>query len=81
MSQAQKHPIPADAPLTKQLVVAAFIEGVHSLGVEVDAWRRFGSDVSAFLKAKGLAEEFQAWRDGAEKWRDGAEKRPLKRKR
>ena len=54
----QRMPIPADAPLTKQTVVAAVVESLHSVGQELDAWRRFGADVSAFLTERDLAETF-----------------------
>jgi hypothetical protein len=64
---AKKQPIPVDMPITKRDVVAAFIEGVHSLGQELEAYRRFGAEVSAFLGEKGLGAEFEARRKKAGK--------------
>lgn len=55
-------PIPVDEPLTKQNVVAAFIETVHGIGAEVDAWRAFGSDVVEYLKSKKLSDDFERFR-------------------
>lgn len=56
-----KQPLPVDLPITKQHVVAAFVEGIHALGQEVDAWRAFGADVSSFLKARDLSDAFGAY--------------------
>lgn len=60
-----KQPLSPEMPITKQHVVAAFIEGVHSLGQELDAWRRFGAEVSAFLAEKDLGAEFEKRRKKA----------------
>ena len=73
----QRMPIPADAPLTKQTVVAAVVESLHGVGVELDAWRRFGADVSAFLAARDLAEAFGEFQEK----RKPASGKPTKRKR
>jgi hypothetical protein len=70
-------PIPADEPLTKQNVVAAVVESLHSVGQELDAWRRFGADVSAFLVARDLAEAFGEFQEK----RKPASGKPTKRKR
>lgn len=50
-----------NTPLTKSSVVAAFVEGVHDLATELEAWRRFGADVQAFARERGISEELTAF--------------------
>lgn len=62
-AHAMSTPIPPDGPLTKSNVVAAFVESIHGLGSELNAWRVFGADVVAFLKERGINEEFGKWQE------------------
>lgn len=62
--------MPMDTPTTKGNLVAQFVESVHQMGIEVGAWRRFGEDVVAFLKARKLEDDFEEYRERLRKEAD-----------
>lgn len=68
-------PIESTTPITKSNVAAAFIESLVDVGHELDAWRRFGEDVQAFLKREGRSEAFGAFQAEQVKQRKPAKKK------
>lgn len=70
--------MPIDTPTTKANVVAQFIETIHETSVELAAWRRFGAEVAAFLKARDLTDAFGEFQEAQQKERDALVRRAAK---
>lgn len=57
-----KKKAPAPAPVLHGDAFHSFIREATSIGNEVAARRAFDAEVSEYLGAKGLADDFNAWR-------------------
>lgn len=60
--KSRNAPVPQNPPCLQGDVFATFIDEASKIGNEVAARRRFDAQVSAYLKEKGLVEDFEAWR-------------------
>lgn len=59
--KSQNKPVPV--PVMNGDCFATFVKEADSIGREVVARRQFAADVVAFLREKGLFEEWTAWHE------------------
>lgn len=76
-------PMSPETPITKANLLAALAESLVELFGHHQAWRRFGAEVTGYLRERGLSEDFAGWqrKQQVAKIKDVAAKQRAKRTR